>query len=191
MSLLSVLHLYIVSMQHLYTLSIQHLYIFSVLYLCIFSVLNIYVLSAVCTTPVYLFCTTPIYLVCTTPIYLVCCLNNTCILSALHLCIEGSRPEWCISSMIYSGDIPFRSEILDISCLMFDLHLSLVCTTPIYRVCCLCYTYISCVLSIVHFYILYVLHLYTIRPREIIICLLGYHLSMLNYNPPILEYRLW
>ena len=27
---------------------------------------------------------------------------------------EGSRPEWCISSMIYSGDTPFWSETLDI-----------------------------------------------------------------------------
>ena len=31
--------------------------------------------------------------------------------------VEGSRPEWCISSMIYSGDTPFWSETLD----MFDL----------------------------------------------------------------------
>ena len=28
--------------------------------------------------------------------------------------IEGSRPEWCISSMIYSGDTPFWSETLEI-----------------------------------------------------------------------------
>ena len=27
--------------------------------------------------------------------------------------IEGSRPEWCISSMIYSGDTPFWLETLD------------------------------------------------------------------------------
>ena len=31
-----------------------------------------------------------------------CCVN-----------IKGSRPEWCISSMIYSGDTPFWSETLD------------------------------------------------------------------------------
>ena len=29
------------------------------------------------------------------------------------LCIEGSRPEWCISSMIDSGDTPFWLETLD------------------------------------------------------------------------------
>ena len=28
--------------------------------------------------------------------------------------IEGSQPQWCISSMIYSGDTPFWLEILDI-----------------------------------------------------------------------------
>ena len=28
--------------------------------------------------------------------------------------IEGSRPEWCISSMIYSRDTPFWSETLEI-----------------------------------------------------------------------------
>ena len=45
----------------------------------------------------------------------------TCTLQSLELLkkkkrvnIEGSRPEWCISSMIYSRDIPFWSEILDI-----------------------------------------------------------------------------
>ena len=32
---------------------------------------------------------------------------------------EGSRPEWCISSMIYSRDTPFWSGILD-----FSLHCS-------------------------------------------------------------------
>ena len=26
----------------------------------------------------------------------------------------GSRPEWCISSIIYSGDVPFWSETLDV-----------------------------------------------------------------------------
>ena len=30
-----------------------------------------------------------------------------------HLHIKGSRPEWCISSMIHSRDIPFWSETLD------------------------------------------------------------------------------
>ena len=33
-------------------------------------------------------------------------------LKRLH--IEGSRPEWCISSMIYSTGTPFWSETLDI-----------------------------------------------------------------------------
>ena len=32
----------------------------------------------------------------------------------LTLYIEGSRPEWCISSMIYSRDTPFWSGTLDI-----------------------------------------------------------------------------
>ena len=27
--------------------------------------------------------------------------------------IEGSRPQWCISRMIYSGDTPFWLETLD------------------------------------------------------------------------------
>ena len=30
-----------------------------------------------------------------------------------HSHIEGSRPEWCITSMIYSGDTPFWLETLD------------------------------------------------------------------------------
>ena len=33
----------------------------------------------------------------------------------LELHFEGSRPEWCMSSMIYSTDIPFWSETLDLS----------------------------------------------------------------------------
>ena len=28
--------------------------------------------------------------------------------------IEGSRPEWCISSMVYSGNTPFWLETLEI-----------------------------------------------------------------------------
>ena len=32
----------------------------------------------------------------------------------IHDHIEGSWPEWCISSMIYSRDTPFWSETLDI-----------------------------------------------------------------------------
>ena len=28
--------------------------------------------------------------------------------------MEGSRPEWCISSMVYSGDTPFWSETLNL-----------------------------------------------------------------------------
>ena len=43
-----------------------------------------------------------------------------CVLLSVHEClckyfpshIEGSRPKWCISSMTYSGDTPFWSEIL-------------------------------------------------------------------------------
>ena len=31
-----------------------------------------------------------------------------------YLQIEGSRPEWCILSMIYSRDTPFWSETLEI-----------------------------------------------------------------------------
>ena len=33
--------------------------------------------------------------------------------------IEGSRPEWCISSMTYSGDTPFWLETLDMTCISF------------------------------------------------------------------------
>ena len=32
--------------------------------------------------------------------------------------IVGSRPEWCISSMIYSGDTPFWSRTLSIQSVM-------------------------------------------------------------------------
>ena len=39
------------------------------------------------------------------------------VLGALRIYIEGSRPEWCISSMIYSGDTPFWSETLDMQTL--------------------------------------------------------------------------
>ena len=35
------------------------------------------------------------------------------------LYIEGSQPEWCISSMMYSRDTPFWSETLDI---MLEIH---------------------------------------------------------------------
>ena len=34
-------------------------------------------------------------------------------LRCIVLHVEGSRPEWCMSSMIYSGDTPFWSETLD------------------------------------------------------------------------------
>ena len=33
--------------------------------------------------------------------------------------IGGSRPEWCISSMIYSRDVRFWSEALDIRLMVF------------------------------------------------------------------------
>ena len=32
----------------------------------------------------------------------------------VHAYFEGSRPEWCISSMIHSGDTPFWLETLDL-----------------------------------------------------------------------------
>ena len=35
--------------------------------------------------------------------------------SVRYLYFEGSWPEWCISSMIYSRDIPFWLETLDIT----------------------------------------------------------------------------
>ena len=39
------------------------------------------------------------------------------LISCTALChVEGSRPEWCILSMIYSGDTSFWSETLDVNC---------------------------------------------------------------------------
>ena len=53
--------------------------------------------------------------------------DTNSILTALY--IEGFRPEWCISSMIYSRDTPFWSGTLDIfievegtCCLSQSLH---------------------------------------------------------------------
>ena len=40
-----------------------------------------------------------------------CVFVCVCVFEAVD--IEGSRPEWCISSMIYSRDVPFWSETLD------------------------------------------------------------------------------
>ena len=40
--------------------------------------------------------------------------------------LEGSRPEWCISSMIYSKDIPFWSETLNLLEKGFSLKLGTV-----------------------------------------------------------------
>ena len=40
-------------------------------------------------------------------------INGEVMSSILWFHIEGSRPEWCISSMIYSRDTPFCSETLD------------------------------------------------------------------------------
>ena len=37
----------------------------------------------------------------------------TLIFHVSHINIEGSRPEWCISSMIYGRDTPFWSGTLD------------------------------------------------------------------------------
>ena len=34
-----------------------------------------------------------------------------------HLYFEGSQPDWCISSMIYSRDTPFWSEALNLFCM--------------------------------------------------------------------------
>ena len=39
-------------------------------------------------------------------------ISCVCLCECVH--IEGSRPEWCISSMIYSRDRPFWSGTLDI-----------------------------------------------------------------------------
>ena len=43
----------------------------------------------------------------------------------LHLHIEGFRPEWYISTMIYSCDIPFWSETLDIELKIHLFHIHL------------------------------------------------------------------
>ena len=40
--------------------------------------------------------------------------NNPQTTYLFKLYIEGYRPEWCISSMIYSGDTPFWSETLEL-----------------------------------------------------------------------------
>ena len=40
---------------------------------------------------------------------------------------EGSRPEWCISSMIYSGDIPFWSETLEVFWRLITGNLLVTC----------------------------------------------------------------
>ena len=60
--------------------------------------------------------------------------NDTCRVLNGHILlrkhIEGSQPEWCISSMIYSGDAPFWSETLDFVCLFAVcpmIYLSAVC----------------------------------------------------------------
>ena len=39
--------------------------------------------------------------------------------------IEGSRPEWCISSMIYSRDTPFWSGTLDMLLLKYSTRLTM------------------------------------------------------------------
>ena len=44
-----------------------------------------------------------------------------CVNVCVH--IKGSRPEWCISSMIYSRDTPFWSETLDMRCAWIDVYL--------------------------------------------------------------------
>ena len=41
--------------------------------------------------------------------------------SELKSHFKGSRPEWCISSMIYSRDLPFSLETLD---LFLDMHVT-------------------------------------------------------------------
>ena len=46
--------------------------------------------------------------------YLVLNIITNYILAYLHF--KGSQPEWCISSMMYSGDTPFWSETLICNC---------------------------------------------------------------------------
>ena len=46
---------------------------------------------------------------------------------------EGSQPEWCISSMIYSKDTPFWSETLEyhVVCATGQLEEDIIITTQI------------------------------------------------------------
>ena len=52
----------------------------------------------------------------------VCCsgqgaiMSKSCVPHLVH--IEGSRPEWCISTIYHASDTPFRSGTLDIMCNM-------------------------------------------------------------------------
>ena len=81
-----------------------------------------------------------------------------CLLCAVQgmvsiLYIEGSRPEWCISSMICSGDTPFWSETLDTlyissSSHMSDGNCSLLETLHIYTYVCTVQLQVSVVLDV-------------------------------------------
>ena len=44
-----------------------------------------------------------------------------------YLSFEGSRPEWCISSMIYSGDAPFWSEAFSLFLFLFFVSILFFC----------------------------------------------------------------
>ena len=48
------------------------------------------------------------------------CLRSRIPRAGMH--IEGSQPEWCISSMIYSRDTPFWSNTLDIQLASQQAH---------------------------------------------------------------------
>ena len=52
---------------------------------------------------------------------------NKCEIDVRKHHIEGSQPEWCMPSMIYSGDTPFWSDTLDIHYIhdhKHDIHFS-------------------------------------------------------------------
>ena len=51
--------------------------------------------------------------------------------------IEGSQPEWCISSMMYSTEIPFWSETFDMNNVLLDVVMH----------CCLCVCLLVCMSS--------------------------------------------
>ena len=57
-----------------------------------------------------------VWLMCSqTGVPLMCCCDVSVLQDSKKF--EGSQPEWCISSKIYSRDTPFWSETLDVFCL--------------------------------------------------------------------------